>query len=214
MRDVAKHQEYHADFAVFKLAPFDPATYMTKGFYTWWTEFYSNNMFDSTEIKDQLTQAFSSLQDHGPKGKTTHCKEIKAFQDYFEIVYDPTQLSRTVYQASLILKEKFTKTLSKLKLPKSAKPEFKYDLAFELQPPRFPKLPTTDFALEFSPPYPDWFVCGNIFHDLHNDSQKRAKRVVPTKLTLDSFDGFIHYDLSAVRILSPTLQGSKLKNVF
>ena len=35
MRDVAKHQEYHVDFVVFKLAPFEPATYMTKGFYTW-----------------------------------------------------------------------------------------------------------------------------------------------------------------------------------
>ncbi|XP_050878768.1 uncharacterized protein LOC127082579 [Lathyrus oleraceus] len=38
-------------------------------------------------------------------------------------------------------------------------------------------------------------------------SPRPAKRVIATKHTLDSFKGFLHFDLSAVRITSPTCEG-------
>ena len=52
---------------------------MTKGFYTWWTHFYSNNMFDTAQINERLTKAFSLVQENVPKGKLTHTQEIQAF---------------------------------------------------------------------------------------------------------------------------------------
>ena len=63
VRDIKKHQEYHANFAEFGLTPYQPAFYMTKGFYTWWTNFYSNNMFDTAQINERLTKAFSLVQE-------------------------------------------------------------------------------------------------------------------------------------------------------
>ena len=100
-------------------------------------------------FSQHLTHAFDSIHEHFKKGKTTHIKEIKAFQKYFEIVYIPDDLSRTIREAALILKEKFTKKLSYLKIPSCVKPKNKYELAFKLQPPKFPPLPSADFGLEF-----------------------------------------------------------------
>ena len=169
-------------------------------------------MFNTTQISKRLTKAFSFVQENIQKGKFTHIKEIQAFQRYFETVYDPTNISRTVFDAAKTLKEKFTKKLPSLKIPSSIKPEHRYELAFRLQPPKFPKLPNADFGLAFFPPYPNWFTCGNIFNILKNDAQTPAKRVVSTKHTLDSFKGFLHYDLSAVSIVSDTYEGVEPKD--
>jgi hypothetical protein len=108
-------------------------------------------MFSTAEIKERLTKAFSSLQENVPKGKLTHSEEIRAFQKYFETVYDPTNLVGTVCDAAPILKEKIEKQIAKRKSLKVVKPELKYDLAFECEPPKFPKLPSADFALSFFP---------------------------------------------------------------
>lgn len=61
------------------------------------------------------------------------------------------ELVQTVCYASPFLKEKFEKRIAKKKFPKDVKPEFKYDLAFECEPPKFPNLPSADFALSFFP---------------------------------------------------------------
>lgn len=108
-------------------------------------------MFTTAEIKERLTKAFSSLQENVYKGKLTHSEEIQAFQKYFETVYNPMELVQTVCYAAPILKEKFEKQIAKKKFPKAVKPEFKYDLAFECEPPKFPNLPSADFALSFFP---------------------------------------------------------------
>ncbi|XP_050908708.1 uncharacterized protein LOC127122412 [Lathyrus oleraceus] len=101
-------------------------------------------MFTTAEIKERLTKAFSSLPENVYKGKLTHSEEIQAFQKYFETVYNPMELVRTVCFASPVLKEKFEKRVAKMKFPKDVKPEFKYDLAFEFEPPKFPNLPTVE----------------------------------------------------------------------
>ncbi|XP_050895983.1 uncharacterized protein LOC127102686 [Lathyrus oleraceus] len=170
-------------------------------------------MFTTAEIKEHLTKAFSSLQENVYKGKLTHSEKIQAFQKYFETVYNPMELVQTVCYAAPILKEKFEKRIAKKKFPKAVKPEFKYDLAFECEPPKFPNLPSADFALSFFAPYPDWFTCGNIFNVLKNEQQRPAKRVVATKDTLDSFKGFLHFDLDALRITSPTCEAVERKVV-
>lgn len=56
-----------------------------------------------------LTKAFTFVQEKVKKGISTHIKEIQAFQNYFETAYRPDDLSQTVYDATLTLKEKFTK---------------------------------------------------------------------------------------------------------
>ena len=150
-RDIATHKGFHANFAEFQLIAYQPSFHSTNGFDTWWTDFYSKNMFSTAEIKERLTKAFSSLQENVYKGKLTHSEEIQAFQKYFETVYNPMELVQTVCYAAPVLKEKFEKQIAKKKFPKAVKPEFKYDLAFECEPPKFPNLPSADFALSFFP---------------------------------------------------------------
>lgn len=38
-----------------------------------------------------------------------HIKEIRAFKNYFKIVYDPYKLSRTMFEVVVSLKKKITK---------------------------------------------------------------------------------------------------------
>ena len=66
-QDIAKYQNYHANFAEFKLTLFQPAFYTTKSFYSWWTEFYTNNMSNTTQIIKRLTKAFSFVQEKNSK---------------------------------------------------------------------------------------------------------------------------------------------------
>ena len=88
-------------------------------------------------------------------------KEIQAFQKYFDTAYRPDDLRRTIHEAAVTLREKFTNKLLDLKLPSYVKYEQRYELAFNLHPPKFPRLPTADFGVAFSPPFPNWFVCGD-----------------------------------------------------
>jgi hypothetical protein len=99
---------------------------MTKDFYNWWTAYYSNNMFSTLQIQQHQTEAFSLVQEHVKKGRFTHIKEIRAFQKYFEIVYNPMNMHRTVFEAAQTLEEKFKKQLSKIRFPPFVKPGDKY----------------------------------------------------------------------------------------
>ncbi|XP_058755341.1 uncharacterized protein LOC131628527 [Vicia villosa] len=192
--------------------PFEPAFYSTPDFQQWWTDYYTMQIFDAESLTRELTEAFADVQENFRKGTSTHIKEIQAFQKFFETIYRPDDLSRTVREAAVILREKFSAKLDKLKLPSSVRPELRYEVAFKLNPPKFPPLPSADFGVALSPPFPDWFVCGNAFKILQESTKKRAERVVPTKHTLDTFKGHLHIDLEHVRVLTPIPEGLGLDN--
>src|SRR3954471_22267169 len=141
--------------------PFEPAFYSTPNFHQWWTEYYSSQIFDVDSLAQELTAAFIDVQENFQKGTSTHIKEIQAFQKFFETIYRPDDLSRTVREAAVTLRKKFSTKLNKLKLPSYVRPELRYEVAFKLHPPKFPPLPSADFGVALSPPFPDWFVCGN-----------------------------------------------------
>src|SRR3954469_2423995 len=186
---------------------FERAFYSTIDFHQWWIEYYSTQIFDAESLTRELTKAFADVQENFHKGTSTHIKEIQAFRKFFESIYRPDDLSRTVREAVVILREKFSTKLDKLKLPLSVPPELRYEVAFKLNPPKFPPLPSADFGVALSPPFPDWFVCGNAFKILQEQTKKHAERVVPTKHTLDTFKGHLHIDLEHVRVLTPIPEG-------
>ena len=68
----------------------------------------------------------------------SHIKEIQAFQKYFETAYRPGDLSRTVREAAVTLKEKFTKKMEISNLLLYVKPEQQYRAAFNMYTPKFP----------------------------------------------------------------------------
>ena len=147
------------------------------------------------------------MQEKKQKGTSTHVKEIQAFQKYFETVYRPDDLSRTVREAAVTLKEKFLKKMENLKLPSYVPPEQRYETTFNLYPPRFPRLPSADFGVALAPPFPDWFVCGDSIKILRQQTKPKAQRVVATKYTLDSFKGPLHIGIEDVRIESEIYEG-------
>lgn len=102
------------------------------------------------------------MQEKIKKGKFTHIKEIQAFQKYFETAYTPNDLGRTICQAVVTLKEKFTEKLGSLKFPLYVKPKQRYEITFNLYPLTIPRLPTADFGVALRPPFLEWFVCGNV----------------------------------------------------
>ena len=99
------------------LVPFTPSYYCTKDFEDWWQEYYSSSMCGIKDFQKHLTKAFASVQDKTKKGTQWHIKEIQAFQKYFETFYNPTDLGRTTWDASVTLKEKFTAKLPHLHIP-------------------------------------------------------------------------------------------------
>src|SRR3954464_14997368 len=129
--------------------PFEPAFYSTPDFQQWWTDYYTMQIFDAESLTRKLTEAFADVQEKFHKGTSTHIKEIQAFQKFFETIYRPDDLSRTVREAAVILREKFSAKLDKLKLPLYVRPELRYEVAFKLNPP----LPSADFGVALSPPF-------------------------------------------------------------
>lgn len=118
-------------------------------------------MFDVKTFTQHLINVFSFVQERTKKGTSTYIKEIKAFEKYFGTVYRPDDLSRTINEATMTLKEKFMKKLSDLKSPPYVKPEHMYELAFILYKPKFPRVRYSNFGVAFIPPFLDWFVCGD-----------------------------------------------------
>jgi hypothetical protein len=57
------------------------------------------------------------VQEKTKKGTYTLIKEIQAFQNYFETAYRPDDLSRTIREAAVTLKENFSKKIKTLKIP-------------------------------------------------------------------------------------------------
>ena len=106
-KEVAIRQERYAGFANFTLISFEPSFYMTKDFYDWWIAHYSKNMFSTLQSQQHLMVAFSLVQEHVKKGRFTHIKEIQTFQKYFETVYNPTNLHRTVFEEAQLWRKNF-----------------------------------------------------------------------------------------------------------
>lgn len=99
---------------------------------------------------------FSSLcRKRIKKGTYTHIKEIQAFQNYFETSYRPDNLSRIIREAVFTLKEKISKKMETLKIPSYVPPKKRYEMTFKMHPLKFPRLPTADFGVALSPPFPD-----------------------------------------------------------
>ena len=199
-REAKIQQEQYQGFAQFELIAFEPTHLAAKGFLEWWIKFYQTCMFDTLTIRQKLIDAFD-VQVPAKKGMFTHAKEIKAFQNYFETTYDPTRLDSTVHQAAETLKEKFKQKVSKLKLPSGLSPEDRYRLAFEMHPPKFPRLPTSELALAWFPPYPWWFTCKEMFKYLQR-KPKPSETVTWARHWLHDFPGHLRYDLSAMSIKS------------
>lgn len=166
---------------------FEPCLFTTPEFADWWKHYYSMEFLDVKGFKHQLTIAFSTLQVKKYKGRYTHIREVHAFQKYFETVYRPNNLLLTICEAARTLREKLTAKLDKLKLPSYVTPEKRYETTFNLYPPKFPCLPTSELGVAFRPPFPVWFVCGNIWKLLCEQSHKHSQQVVASKYTLDSF---------------------------
>ena len=200
-REAKLQQEQYQDFAQFELLPFEPTYFTAKGFLEWWTKFYQSYMFDTLTIQQKLTDAFD-VQVHSKKGMFTHAKEIRAFQNYFETTYDPTRLETTVYRASMTLKEKFKEKMSKFKLPSGLSPEDRYRLALEMHPPKFPRLPTSELALAWFPPYPWWLTCKEMFKYKSQKKLKPSETVTWARHWLHNFPGHLRYDLPAISITS------------
>src|ERR1051325_6383339 len=200
-REAMLQQEQYRDFAQFELLPFEPTYFPAKGFLEWWTKFYQSCMFDTLTIQQKLTDAFN-VQVHSKKGMFTHTKEIRAFQNYFETTYDPTRLETTVYRASETLKEKFKEKVSKFKLPSGLSPEDRYRLALEMHPPKFPKLPTSELALAWFPPYPWWLTCKEMFKYKSQKKPKPSETVTWARHWLHNFPRHLRYDLPAISITS------------
>lgn len=149
-----KHLSLYAE--VVKLTPisFRPSFYYKQEYNNWWRNYYTNEIFDVFSLTQYLIYDFTSIQDKCKKGITTLIKEIRAFQENFETSYRPDDFSRTIREEAFILKDKFLEKLPSLKIPSCVKLGNKYELDFKLQPPKFPRLPSSNPGLEFGPPFP------------------------------------------------------------
>lgn len=94
------------------------------------------------------------MQQKFKKGNAKHIKEIQAFEKYFKVVYNPECLDTTIYDVVVTLKEKFLKKLPNLKLPSYVTNKNRYEVAFNMYPPKFPPLLSSNIALVFCPPVP------------------------------------------------------------
>lgn len=160
-------------------------------------------------ISQHIIVAFSSLQQKFHKGRSKHIKEIQVFQKYFETVYDPNDLSRTIHEATVTLKEKMQAKVPSLKIPEYM--EDKYKFALNYYPTKFPPLPTSKMHLAFVPLFPWWFICGEFLKVRKYECLKPTQRVALSKLDLYSFKGHLHVDIDHVKVETLIHKGEESK---
>jgi len=102
---------------------------------------------------------FIVLQNKSKKRKGTHIREIQAFQKYFQIVYDPLHLKRTINYAAKTLRDKALDKIPTMKFPPFTPNKYLFALHFKM---KFPPFPTRKLALAFRPPYPKWLPCDSL----------------------------------------------------
>ena len=144
------------------------------------------------------------------KTKGTHIREIQAFQKFFQTICDPLYPKRTVYYAARILKDKILgKKIPTTKFPPFIPSKYLFTLHFKI---KFPPLPTSDLALAFRPPYPEWFFCDSLLGMKQKLKTKEKDKVTATKCNLYTFRGHLHFNLFHIQILSPIGLGKGLSN--
>ena len=147
----------------------------------------------------QLISAFDIVKNKSKKSKGTHIREIQAFQKYFQTVFDPLHLKRTVTYAAKTLRDKTFDKIPTMKFPLFTPNKYLFALDFKM---RFPSLPTSELALAFRPPYPKWLPCDSLLGMRQKLITKEKDKVTATKYNLYTFRGHLHLDLSHVRIIS------------
>jgi hypothetical protein len=146
------------------------------------------------------------MQNRSKKSKGTHIREIQAFQKFFQTAYDPLHLKRTVHYAAQTLRDKKFDKLPTMKFPPSTPSNYLFALHFKI---KFSPLPSSELALAFRPPYPKWLPCDSLLGMNQKFKTKEKDKVTWTKHYLHTFRGYIHLDLSHVRITSPIGIGKK-----
>lgn len=60
---------------------------------------------DSLTLLQHLIDAFSCMKNKRKKSQGTHIKEIQFFQTFFKTMYNPHNLSQTIYDVTFVLKK-------------------------------------------------------------------------------------------------------------
>ena len=89
----------------------------TESFSLWWHSYYFAHLVNVTMFRAKLTNVFPSLQSQSKKTKVMHIKEIHAFHKFFEDLYNPLNVERTVKEVALVLKHKMLEKLPNIKFP-------------------------------------------------------------------------------------------------
>jgi len=192
----------HERVFTFELVPFAASFACTKAFFRWWQDYYKRQA-DQTNpdtLLPQLISAFDVVQNKLKKSKGTHTREIQVFQKYFQTVYDPLHLKRTVNYAAKTLGDKTLDKIPTMKFPPFTPNKYLFALHFKM---KFPPLPTSKFALAFRPPYPKWLPCDSLLRMRKKLITREKENVTWTKYYLYTFRGFLHLDLPYIEIISP-----------
>jgi len=101
-------QKFNENLPNFNPIRFELSYECTKSFFLWWRDYFveKSKEVNLNNLLSELISAFNSLQRKSKKPRGTHIREIQSFQNYFETVYDPLHLSRTVQYVAHTLKEK------------------------------------------------------------------------------------------------------------
>jgi len=109
-------------------------------------------------ISHEPDQCFSFFAEQIEENKGMHVKEIQAFHKFFQVVYNPLNIEKTVKEVTLVLKQKVLNKVPKLTFPPYLNnDQNKYKIALEFHCIKFPVLPNADFILSFEPGSPSWF---------------------------------------------------------
>lgn len=121
--------------------------YCTKELDTWWRAYHAKKFLGALMLLRYLTDALTLLQIKLKNGRSQHIKETQTFQCYFETVYNPNDLCRTICDATFILKEKLIAKFLELKIPHYMKD--RYTFALNYYPPKFPPFLRSELSLAF-----------------------------------------------------------------
>lgn len=183
---------------VFEPTYFSTSFACSEAFFRWWRNYYTrqSNRGNPDELLPQLTSTFHTLQNKDKKTRGTHIKEIQQFQRYYQTTYDPLHPKRTVYYAAQTLRDKVREKISETIFPPGTPNKYLYVLEKKM---RLARLPSCNLALAFRPPYPKWL--------LYNFKFPQNNLVTYAKCNLYQYNGELGYELSQVRIETPSIMG-------
>lgn len=88
-------------------------------FYRWWQCYFKHqsDRIDPDTLLPELILAFHTVQKKLKKNKGTQIREIQAVQNFFQTIYDPLHLKRTVHYAAKTLKDKIHDKIPSMSFP-------------------------------------------------------------------------------------------------